>query len=175
MTTSPVSNTHNKPLIQSNVDQKGQKISWQNRLLQFTVLTASIAIIGTCLTELALYVSEVIQDKIWKPDVNALEAKLKTRFSESFLGHIKALKLNYVLLFKRLALSTEDEKQILNNLESQFKISDQQWKEIFSGAHVRLEDDGKLYDQWAKIIKSRHERLSSHPSDTSQYGVQGPF
>jgi hypothetical protein len=167
--TIPTTSIHNRPLIQS------MENLWQNNLVQFAVVAITISAIGMCLAELASFISEVIQDKIWKPDIKALEEKLKTRFSENFLNQVKKLGLDYVILFKRLAISTEDEKQILNNLESQFKISEDQWKEIFSGAHIRLSDDGKVYDQWTKLIKTRHERLSSHPSDISQYGVQGPF
>lgn len=48
--------------------------------------------------------------------------------------------------------------------------------EIFRGAHIRVEDDGELYERWANLKRAR-KRISSHPSikGTKQYGIEGPW
>lgn len=48
--------------------------------------------------------------------------------------------------------------------------------EIFKGAHIRIEDNGELYERWANL-KSARKRISSHPSieGTKQYGIEGPW
>ena len=46
--------------------------------------------------------------------------------------------------------------------------------EILKGAHVRIEDNGLLYEKWRSLENSR-ERISSHPAmkGSKQYGVMG--
>jgi hypothetical protein len=46
--------------------------------------------------------------------------------------------------------------------------------EILRGAHVRVWDDGSRYEDW-KQLPGVQPRPSSHPSDGTQYHVDGPL
>ncbi len=48
--------------------------------------------------------------------------------------------------------------------------------EMLRGAHIRVDDKGKLYKKW-KDLEGAHERISSHPHviDSKQYGIRGPW
>jgi hypothetical protein len=45
--------------------------------------------------------------------------------------------------------------------------------EILKGAHVRIQDSGRRYDDWKRL--SDDPRPSSHPSDVQAYQVKGPL
>lgn len=47
-------------------------------------------------------------------------------------------------------------------------------REILSGAHVTIFDQGKRYDRW-RVLPTAQTRRSSHRSDGPQYHVDGPF
>lgn len=76
-------------------------------------------------------------------------------------------------LLHNLHRANPDEIAILANL---MKIKDAQrsFREILSGAHVTIFDFGERYKAW-KALKSADSRPSSHPSDGTQYHVDGPF
>jgi len=151
---------------------------WGGRVVFYLKAAGMVAIVFTTLYELGKHFAELAHDKIWVPDVKAVKAlkkELKLKFNKSFVKMIKNIPgADYVRLFKRLAICSDQEKTILNQLQTDFELSDTQLEQIIAGAHVRLDDEGKTYDSWAKLDKIQ-PRISSHPSDSPQYGIRGPF
>jgi hypothetical protein len=168
------SSTHETHKIEK--ETKEREMIWNSRLIiaigvaTFTVATAIL------LVEVAILVKEIIQDKIWQPNLHELENHVSKKFSPDFCEKIKNLShqgLDYIRLFKRLSITQDDETKIISYLEQNFEISPEQLKEILMGAHVRLEDDGKTYREWLLQVMNKQARISSHDSDGTQYGVRG--
>ena len=68
--------------------------------------------------------------------------------------------------------------QILSFLgtdENKTKKKSEVLLEILRGAHVRIDDQGKLYNRWSKL--QNHERISSHEciKGKKQYGITGSW
>lgn len=59
---------------------------------------------------------------------------------------------------------------------SHCKEKKQEWilSEILKGAYVEIDDEGRAYEEWAKL-KKIFWRYSSHQSDAVQFGVRGLF
>lgn len=151
-------------------------VHWQGRAILILGVAAATVILAVAAYEMSLLVYEIAHDKIWKPDLAELEAKIKTKFKEEVVSKFKNLEgIDTTRLFKRLALCKEEEQEILTSLVDRFHLSDDQLKEIMMGAHVRLADDGHLFEEWSKKIQDKQSRISSHPSDSVQYGIRGPL
>ena len=167
----PVASKHqDKP-----VKQEQAPVKWQNHLIiGIAIATCAIAT-AFVIAEAAILIHEIAHDKIWRPNPDELEKNIKGKFSPTFIQKIKDLSLHgidYIRLFKRLAITEGEEKQIISYLEDNFEMTPEQLKEILMGAHVRLEDDGHAYEEWAKL-SSIQQRLSSHASNKAQFGVRG--
>lgn len=166
---------------QKEQEQKKEKeakkeVNWNSRIVVIIGVTATAVALSILIAEMAFLIHEIVHDKIWRPNPQELEASVSQKFSADFTGKLKALSsqgLDYIRLFKRLALSHNEEREIISYLEKNFEISPDQLKEILMGAHVRLEDNGQAYAEWAEKVVSKQQRLSSHPSDTTQYGIRG--
>jgi len=164
---------------EKNKEQTKQKPSPDNTSSQKVYIIGIGAIVVFCalviLPEIVALIKEIVHDKFWRPNPEELEEKAKTKFSHDFISKIKQIKgLNYIRLLKRLAICKEEEKQIFQKLEEKFAISNEQLKEIFMGAHVRLDDNGETYKDWTTQLESKNIGISSHPSFGSQYRMQGP-
>jgi hypothetical protein len=175
------STTLTPKVSQEEQDQKKEKeakkeVNWDSRIVVMIGITATAMALSLLVAEMALLIHEIVHDKIWRPNPQELEKNISQKFSADFTSKLKALSsqgLDYIRLFKRLALSHEEEREIISYLEKNFEISAEQLKEIFMGAHVRLEDNGQAYEEWSRRVVSKQQRLSSHPSDTTQYGIRG--
>lgn len=153
-------------------------VNWKGRFVLVVAIGVGAIALGIAVYEMALLVYEIAHDKIWTPNFVELENSVKQKFSESIVDRFKQLKnLDTTRLFKRLAICKEEEREIISSLVDKFHLTDHQLQEIFMGAHVRLDDNGQLYDEWVKKIPdaSKKSRISSHPSNAKQYGVRGPL
>lgn len=150
--------------------------SWQNRTVFIIAAAAATLASIVLIAEVAYLIHENIHDRIWRPNPNELEKSISNRFSADFILKIKNLSMqgiDYIRLFKRLALSNQDEAEIMTYLEENFEISTVQLKEILLGAHIRLNDGGLAYTKWSEKVVNKQSRISSHPSNTTQFGVRG--
>lgn len=153
------------------------KSIWEGRAVFW--LTVGAASIGLIITgyEFVKYIAEVAHDKIWKPDIQALEKKIQDKFEAGFCNRLQAIKegIDYIRVCKHLPLCSKDEEAFLKQLQKDFHFTDQQLVEILKGAHVRLKDGGKTYDRWCQEMTSKYKRTSSHSATSTQYGVSGDF
>lgn len=112
---------------------------------------------------------------------------LKDRFQllNNLFGHaafedhiMKAHLLRKYLAVKQSILADPDD----DGADEMIILSDVLWfqdarpnvVEVMSGAHVWIMDQGDSYRAW-KQLRSKDDRPSSHPSDDTQYSVDGPF
>lgn len=154
---------------------ESQNSNLQGRLIIGLGLAACAFVVSVALVELAGLIYEMVHERIWKPDIKKIEEEISHKFDACFIEKIKNLpEFDYIRFFKRLAVCKEDEQEIFNNLITQFEIPESQLHEILKGAHVRLDDDGQMYQSWIKKISGKKQRISSHPADTVQYGIRGP-
>lgn len=176
--------TSSAPPVESSTDKKEEKkveqekANWKGRFIYVVIVGVGALALAAAVYEMALLSYEIVHDKIWTPNLGELEKSVKQKFKESIVNKFKQLKnLDTTRLFKRLAICKEEEREIISSLIERFHLTDEQLQEIFMGAHVRLNDNGQLYDEWIKKIpdESKQSRLSSHPSDAQQYGVRGPL
>lgn len=164
--------------IENQDSKKKKEAHWNSReVLMIGIGIATVtAACGILLLEVAFLVKEIVQDRIWQPDPKELEDNISKKYSLDFIDKIKRLchqDLSYIRLFKRLAVCKEDETEIISYLEKNYEITPDQLKEILMGAHVRLDDNGKAYKEWVRKVASKQSRISSHPSDKTQYGIRG--
>lgn len=179
-----------EPLTSKKIDNSNQNNTlpkptsnesvWEGRKIYLiaigTTVLSLLALSVATVYELSKYCAELAHDKIWIPDIPALEAKIKAKFEESFIDRLKQLPgVDYIRLFKHLAICNKDEEILLKQLQQNFAINDYQLKQILSGAHVRLQDEGKTYQTWVQEMETKQARVSSHPSSGPQYAVRGPF
>lgn len=173
----PVPSPHSVPHSSEEKEDpiKEKKTNW-NQHITVVICIASLVAAVTIVAEVAFLIHENFQEKIWRPNPKDLEKKISENFSFDFIQKLKALSnlgLDEIRLFKRLSVSPEEEITIISYLEENFEISPEQLKEILMGAHVRLDDNGQTYEEWLRTVENKKSRISSHPSDTTQYGVQG--
>lgn len=165
------------PIKNDKIDPKiTQEVEWGPYVVTSLALLAGLISCGVVIAELVYLIKESVEDKIWHPNPKDLENRLSKKFSSEFINKVKSVTIegvNYVRLFKRLTLSKDDEVAFLSYLETHFDISMEEFQQILVGAHVRLEDNGKAYAEWVKTMNDKKLRLSSHPSDQSQYAIQG--
>jgi gas vesicle protein len=66
--------------------------------------------------------------------------------------------------------------QTIRNLEpiEEGMTKEEMIQEILQGAYILIEDEGNIYENWKQELKGS-ARISSHESDTTQYGVRTPF
>lgn len=153
-----------------------QEVNWFGHGVTIIAITAVAIACTILLVEVAFLIHENIHDKIWQPNPVELEGKISEKFSAEFIEKVKNLSIegiDYVRLFKRLAVTEEDETEIIVYLEQNFEMNSEQLKEILLGAHVRLDDEGKTYEEWIEKLDTKQSRFSSHPSTKTQYGVRG--
>lgn len=170
-------------LIKENADdstppeKEEKKIEWNGRsLLVVAGLLAGGAIVFTAAYEALLLTYEIVHDKVWRPNIEELKTNINKKFTKEVVDKLEQLKgLDTTRLFKRLSICKEEEQQILTHLVEKFDLNDNQLEEILMGAHVRLADDGELYNIWNETILGKQARISSHPSNAQQYGISGPF
>lgn len=149
---------------------------WENRVVVVIGFATGLLVVGLILLELITIIREIVHDLFWRPDAMHVELEVKKKFSPDFIERIKLLPaLDYLMLFRRMALCETEEQEILTQLETKFHLSDDQLQEILMGAHVRLDDNGEMYSHWVDKVQNKTRRLSSHSSDDHQYGVQGPL
>jgi hypothetical protein len=90
---------------------------------------------------------------------NSIEAKID--FSRKFW-----LKIN-----KKLPRILPIEAKILSEVIRHKSLRDN-FEEVFKGAHIRILNNGDLYEYFKKLPESS-KRKSSHPSDGDQFSIQG--
>lgn len=178
--TSQVNNDPNKnlnPIISNQAPQQKKQAEWEgHKFIYITAAAATISFLAVALYELAKYVAELTHDKIWAPDIPALEKTIKKKFDEKFIDRLKVIPgVDYIRLFKHLAICKKDEEEIVKKLQSEYVLTDEQIKEILGGAHVRLKDGGRTYEEWVNRMSTKQARMSSHPSSSTQFGIRGPF
>lgn len=116
---------------------------------------------------------------------NIFSAKEVKEISEELIEMIDAMpKAPRTQAIRQLHSVTDDEKYIGQYLRDNCDLTD--WlesgrteadlvAEILNGAYVRIDDDGKTYDDWKQNLREKHIRLSSHASNgETQYAVRGP-
>lgn len=162
----------------SNITHQGRLNKGALDIDQYIVinlgLVACVAVVGILLAEIVNLIKEIVQDKIWQPNLVTLEKQITEKFSIEFISKIKNINnMNHLRLFKRLAISKQEEVEVIAYLENNFSITSEELREILMGAHVRLDDDGDAYDEWSAKMMSKKQRSSSHPSDDAQYAIQG--
>lgn len=80
--------------------------------------------------------------------------------------------VNYYKALKGLTSSLNiGERAVLETIE---RFTQEQFVEFLKGANIRLNDNGELYDKWMEL-PHRKNRVSSHPSNGSQYAIRGNF
>lgn len=174
-------NVHTAPNIHRQEDGKlpekeEKKANWQSHLVIAIAATAVAVASAIVIAEIAILVHEIVKDKIWQPNPHELESSIAKKYSFEFIQKVKLLStqgIDYIRLFKRLAITESEETKIISYLEENFEISPEHLKEILMGAHVRLDDEGKTYEEWSKQVADKQARISSHASDQTQYGVRG--
>jgi hypothetical protein len=179
----PVTSTnikgHQKDIHSQNTParQNESQTSWNGKnIVLIGLAIAGVAALAFVLTEIASLIKEVVDEKLHPADPVELEKRIKNKFSERFVNKLKCLRdLDYIRLFRRMCLCKEEEVQIFTQLDLAFDIDPIQLEQILKGAHVRLDDNGEMYEKWVSELKKKNERVSSHGSDKQQYGIQGPF
>jgi hypothetical protein len=82
------------------------------------------------------------------------------------------------MLTQRLVSCSPFEWQILFDLQNNLKLSDETLREILSGAHIFIADNGLRASQWKSMTDDKgnlraHLSVSSHPSNGPQFRVEG--
>ncbi len=95
----------------------------------------------------------------------ALRAKVEQTFNEEIPSYNELVVLEDVVNIINEIPTGSMNKQGKANLLA----------EILQGAHVRINDGGKLYEKWSAL--GAESRISSHPSKegSTQYGINGPW
>lgn len=172
-----------KIIEEVNPEVKSKAKKDEPNLQKRTAVIIVVGVVGVAvlalLYEVACIICEVTKEKLSRTSPEQYEKTLtaNNQFSEEFIQKIKSLKnIDGGRLIRRLALSSEDEKKILQTFETKFKVTDEELQKILMGAHVVLEDDaGEIYKEWEEKLKNKKARISSHPADDTQYGLQGGF
>lgn len=155
---------------------ENQRLWNGKKIAIITGVIAGIVVLGFFVTEVAYLIKEIVKDKLNPIDPVELEKQVKNKFSEKFTLKLKCLEgLDYIHLFKRMSLCKKEEVLIFKQLDQIFDITPEQLEHILKGAHVRLDDNGEMYEKWVSELHKKNERVSSHKSNTQQYGIQGPF
>ncbi len=136
-----------------------------------TVMVAIIAV------ELFHLIRDLASDYFDKSTIEDLKKRAKAHLPEK-LAHLVDIADDMGAsspksLLKRLEMTHEDEKKFLLYIIENFDVNENDLKEILKGAHVRLDDGGESYTKWEAELNRKNERISSHPSDGKQYGMQG--
>lgn len=128
--------------------------------------------------ELLKLIREIVADRISFTDVAALEKMAKKHVAPNLIEKIKQMdEINHHYVFKRLAFCNADEKKFIHDLTTKFHLDETHLTKILCGAHVRIKDNGVIYEQWESEMASKKPRYSSHPSlpHKDQYGLEGQF
>ena len=158
-------------------EQKNKSNFQPQHLLLIGALIGAVALAVFVAYEVSLFSYEILHRKWNKYELSTFEKTLEKKFSAETLTKLKSLKnVDTICLFRRLSICKEEEQEILNNLDRKFDLTTEQLESILMGAHVRLEDDGEQYHEWVEKIPNgtKNARISSHPSDATQYGIRGP-
>jgi hypothetical protein len=140
-------------------------------------VTAMVAIIAV---ELFYFAKECVAE--WRDcrTVDELKNRVKSHLPGLLATHLidlvdKIQEISPKTLLRRMELTHDDEKKFLLYVIENYEVSAEELKEILNGAHVRLEDGGTAYNKWVVELNLKNERISSHPSNDKQYGLQGHF
>lgn len=171
ITTDASSSPESKP---SEVKKEEKKV-WEGRTVAAFILVGAVTIVAlTVLYEIGLICYETAHDKWSRLDYVSLEKAAREKYSDAIVNIVKKFdKIDQNRVIKRLALSHDDEKNLILHLEENYEISKEQLQEILLGAHVLLDDEGEAYGKWSTELSQAKEGISSHPSNGKQYRVQG--
>lgn len=149
---------------------------YQNYLLTTGVIISAIAVTTFAFYEFFSTLYEQVSNKLFNYHVSTFEKKLKTKFNDEIIERFKKLpKIDLCCFFQRLVKCKKIEQKFLIDLLTKYEISNEQLQQILKGAHVRLEDNGKQYNEWTKAFaQDIKPRISSHASTATQYGYSGP-
>lgn len=169
----PVQATRSHPVEDPNkktVPTSSKK--WLGRTVVVIAVVAGVVALAYCLYELTIYAKEVASDKFSKETNQQLEEKARKKGLGNFVDKVKETTLNQRRVLRCLSSCKTHEVTILNQLNEQFIFTRNHFKEMLSGAHIRLNDKGATCEAWAKLAGVKN-RISSHPSDGQQYAIRG--
>lgn len=145
-----------------------KKTTWKGRSVYL--------IVAKLLGGLAHLASKVHTFFVGNMTIADYEANVHKQFGSDAENILKKLNTlppkEYKRIVKRLIHAHIDERPLIAVLATQANAK--QWQEILKGAHVRVPDDGDLYEQLRKNPKAIPRR-SSHPSVGQQYAIRGNF
>ena len=175
----PVQKAENKPVDPAKKEKRPEEpkppeqVNWLGRVVVVVAVVAVVAAVAYCLYELICYISEIVRDKFSKESNQELENIVEKRGLRPILDKVKQIEgIDRRRLMKRLVRCKDHEERVLKDLDQRFVFSTAHLKEMLMGAHIRLDDKGKTYQEWAKMAVVQ-ARISSHPSDGQQFSIKG--
>lgn len=165
--------------------QQPVRLTWMGKIVAVVVFAAAA---GVAAVASSIYVSSVFVGEAlvfsweslrelfsWKTH-KQLESAIHQKGLGNWLNQIKKIDgLNKRLVIKRLSHCPKNscEMKILKHLET-LSLSRIELKEMLQGAHIHIYDNGKAFEEWSKLL-SKKNRISSHPSTSQQFSIQGKF
>lgn len=171
-----VSSTFISPTSTGSQEEKNvkKKSSEGSNLVDASVIVGTILVVPVIVAEVFQILKESFSSK-HKDSCHDLGERVKTRFGEKvhqLFERIEGCMEKQVI--SKFAGADERETKLMKDIAEQFELTHDDLKEIAKGAHVRLDDNGQLYEIWKKTLGAS-PRHSSHPADATQYGMQGKF
>ena len=151
-----------------------QKKSKPSTYVNVSLIVGTLLLLPLVVTELFQILKEGFKSSRLE-SLTELESRVSSKFGaqlQNLLGRVQNCCKKQMI--PGLAEANDSEVKMLQDLAEQFDITEEQFVEIGRGAHVRLDDNGKAYEDWKKSTQAS-ARHSSHPADSTQYGLQGKF
>jgi hypothetical protein len=170
-----LTNRHPNPCQVEQEEKKNELAPVASKWNGYQVLMLGTATLLAAGSALIFIVSTIYKKIQAKQAINLQEAEnaLRQQFSEEFLARFKELsRPDYAQVMRKLHLTDVQEVELIKGIIKNYQPTPEQISEIFSGAHVRIRDNGMAYAQWLAFQK-KQTRISSHPSETTQYSLQG--
>lgn len=162
---------------QEPTEKKPKKPEKDEKWLGRTVVVVAVVAVAVatlyCFYEVFCYMKDIAADRFSKETNEQLEDQVKKKGLGHLVHKVKQIKsINQRRVLRCLSKCKEHEVTIFKNLEERFTFTVDHFKEMMMGAHIRLNDAGNTYNEWAKLAQVQ-PRISSHPSSGQQFAIRG--